>query len=217
MGSFIPPTPIDPLYEPSVKLTKLPATTSLEDILSVLDRDGGVILTDFGTQQDLDQIDRDVEKYREKHQSGDQKRGSGLLPAQTLAIAGLAGKSPAICRICESPVLDNLRKAILQDEWNLVREDSVTPSIIYPLLSLAITFWIGPGGARQRLHRDDVVHGVKHDHPFDLRRAGQIGCLIAGTKVTRENGATMVIPGSHKWDDKRQPRVDEVCFAGESV
>jgi len=30
-----------------------------------------------------------------------------------------------------------------------------------------------------------------------------ITCLIAGTEITKQNGATMVIPGSHLWGKER--------------
>lgn len=32
-----------------------------------------------------------------------------------------------------------------------------------------------------------------------------IGCVTALTKTTKENGATIVIPGSHKWGPERCP------------
>jgi ectoine hydroxylase-related dioxygenase (phytanoyl-CoA dioxygenase family) len=31
-----------------------------------------------------------------------------------------------------------------------------------------------------------------------------VGCVTALTKTTKENGATIVIPGSHLWDSERQ-------------
>jgi ectoine hydroxylase-related dioxygenase (phytanoyl-CoA dioxygenase family) len=32
-----------------------------------------------------------------------------------------------------------------------------------------------------------------------------LGCVTALTKTTKENGATIVIPGSHKWGPERCP------------
>lgn len=40
-----------------------------------------------------------------------------------------------------------------------------------------------------------------------------IGCVTALTKTTKENGATVLIPGSHKWDDERPPYVEEAVAA----
>jgi ectoine hydroxylase-related dioxygenase (phytanoyl-CoA dioxygenase family) len=40
-----------------------------------------------------------------------------------------------------------------------------------------------------------------------------IGCIAAMTKITYENGATMVIPKSHVWGDERAPEVYEAVPA----
>lgn len=40
-----------------------------------------------------------------------------------------------------------------------------------------------------------------------------VGCLIAGSKCTKKNGATAVIPGSHLWSHDRIPRIDECTYA----
>ncbi|ETI24710.1 hypothetical protein G647_04079 [Cladophialophora carrionii CBS 160.54] len=210
---FDPPTPIDPSYQPSASIVRIPASSPIEDILAIIERDGGVILTDFATPEDLAAIDRDVEAHRTQTRSTD-KGALKLIPKETLAVPGLVGKSPTIARICcESPVLEQLRTSILEEKFSVIREDIVEDHTIDPLLSISITFYIGPGAPRQRLHRDDNVHGIRHGGVFDLKRASQFGCLIAGSKTTRQNGATMFIPGSHRWDDTRAPRPDEVCFA----
>lgn len=98
-----------------------------------------------------------------------------------------------------------------------MREDIAEENVIDPLLSISITLHIGYGSPRQILHRDDNVHGIRHGGRFELSKVSQFGCLIAGTKTTRENGATMFVPGSYRWDDERRPSVDEVCFAGKPI
>lgn len=40
-----------------------------------------------------------------------------------------------------------------------------------------------------------------------------MGCLLAVTKSTYENGATLVVPGSHKWDPERSPKKEEAVPA----
>lgn len=40
-----------------------------------------------------------------------------------------------------------------------------------------------------------------------------VGCLIAGSKCTKKNGATAVIPGSHLWGPERAPKVEECTYA----
>lgn len=40
-----------------------------------------------------------------------------------------------------------------------------------------------------------------------------IGCVTALTKTTKENGATVVIPGSHLWGQDRRPLEEEAVAA----
>lgn len=40
-----------------------------------------------------------------------------------------------------------------------------------------------------------------------------IGCVTALTKTTKENGATIAIPGSHLWGPDRKPLYDEAVPA----
>ncbi|KAF2138210.1 uncharacterized protein K452DRAFT_256302 [Aplosporella prunicola CBS 121167] len=207
-----PPPPIDSSYKPTASITSLPSNAPLQDILDVIERDGGVILTDLVDREDLAAIDKEVEEHQ-KNVRSTEKSALHIIPKETTAIPGLVGKSPTVAKLCELPVLDKLRKSILQDNFSVIREDHLEENSIDPLLSISITFHIGYGAPRQRLHRDDNVHGTRHGDNFDLKKAGQFACLIAGTKTTRENGATMFVPGSHKWDDERPPRTDEVCFA----
>lgn len=51
--------PIDASYQLSRAIFKIPATSSLEEILAILERDGGVILTDFASLEKLDKIDEE--------------------------------------------------------------------------------------------------------------------------------------------------------------
>lgn len=84
---------------------------------------------------------------------------------------------------------------------------------IPPRLSLSVCFDMRPGAKQQPLHRDEDVWGTRHDQPFRKEDIRQIGVLIAGTKSTKENGATLVIPGSHLWNDERLPLEEEAAYA----
>ena len=84
---------------------------------------------------------------------------------------------------------------------------------IPPRLSLSVAFDMRPGAKQQPIHRDEDVWGTTHERPWTRSDIRQIGILIAGTRTTKENGATLVIPGSHKWDDARLPKLDEAVAA----
>ncbi|HZP29841.1 MAG TPA: phytanoyl-CoA dioxygenase family protein [Acidimicrobiia bacterium] len=64
----------------------------------------------------------------------------------------------------------------------------------------------GPGATEQMLHRDEAVWS-------DCPRPGpelQLASVIAFVDFTRENGATRVVPGSHRWPDRALPVAEQV-------
>lgn len=218
------PAPINPSYQPKTSISTIPASTPIGYILPILERDGGVILKDLVSQDELTSINEELKEWSSKPRRhlGSKEKTEGAafptIPAQTFLVPGLVGKSKTVAQICERPVLEELRQRILLDEFTVNRENFLEPNTIEPLLS--VSMGIGYGAPRQLLHRDDNVHGIRHSrHPLDsqpwsFKQASQFGCLIAGCNITRELGATMFVPGSHKWGDDRVPRTDEVCFAG---
>ncbi|ETI26750.1 hypothetical protein G647_10195 [Cladophialophora carrionii CBS 160.54] len=60
-----PPPPIDVSYTPQVSVTTLPATAPIAEILSVLERDGGVILKDLVSAQQLKSIETELQPWNE--------------------------------------------------------------------------------------------------------------------------------------------------------
>ena len=209
------PPPIDPSYVPSVSLTKIPATAPIEDIVAVLERDGALILTDLVSSHDIAAVNDEVEPYIQKAKA-ETHAAYDLIPNQTTVVAGVVGKSPTMANIAELEVIDKLRTLVLQKKCTATWEDRTEEFTIGPLLNSSLTYHISYGGPRQRLHRDDMIHGVYHNCEYSLSNETMLGFMVAGSKSTRENGATMAIPGSHKWDHTRVPRIDEVCFAGKS-
>jgi ectoine hydroxylase-related dioxygenase (phytanoyl-CoA dioxygenase family) len=81
------------------------------------------------------------------------------------------------------------------------------------LLSAPVGISIGPGSKAQPVHRDDGVYPI-------ARPRGElvVNTMWALDDFTEANGATVVIPGSHKWIDERpaddSPVVQAVMAAG---
>lgn len=212
------PESFPPNYRPLIHIAELSASAPVEEILSVIDRDGGVILNSLVSHEELRAIDKELEQFVKGDRGEDEGFFKGLVPQETILIGGLVGKSDTLANICEHPVLEELRREILTDHGTRRVENYDLPYHIDPLLSVSLSFRIRYGAVRQRLHRDDGTHLIEHESkPYRLNNAAQLGCLIAGVETTQANGATMFVPGSHRWDDKREPRLDEVTFAGRSI
>lgn len=65
-------------------------------------------------------------------------------------------------------------------------------------LSAPVGIEISPGEKQQSLHTDDGVYPLSRPHPELV-----LNMMWALDDFTEENGATHVIPGSHKWTDRR--------------
>jgi ectoine hydroxylase-related dioxygenase (phytanoyl-CoA dioxygenase family) len=85
--------------------------------------------------------------------------------------------------------------------WGDERKESVSK----PYVTSCTALRIGPGADAQPLHRDDFINhnyleeiSEWHDVPYK-RRETAVGLMVAATKVTKENGGTQFIPGSHLW------------------
>jgi ectoine hydroxylase-related dioxygenase (phytanoyl-CoA dioxygenase family) len=68
----------------------------------------------------------------------------------------------------------------------------------------------GPGAEEQLLHRDEAVWN-------DLPRSGemevQLASVIALVDFTRDNGATRIVPGSHRWPDRALKPIEQAMAA----
>lgn len=68
---------------------------------------------------------------------------------------------------------------------------------------------IGPGEPAQVLHRDDSIYPLTEPHPEVV-----LNTMWALDDFTKANGATRIVPGSHKWEPGRSPGdKDEVIQA----
>jgi hypothetical protein len=106
----------------------------------------------------------------------------------TKQVAGLPGISPtfAVDVMCH-PLLLALCDRIL------------APSCARYQLNLGHLLQRGPGSEEQWLHRDEAVWS---DVPRPAPEL-QLATVIAFVDFTRDNGATRVVPGSHRWPDRQ--------------
>jgi ectoine hydroxylase-related dioxygenase (phytanoyl-CoA dioxygenase family) len=72
-------------------------------------------------------------------------------------------------------------------------------------VNLTQAIQICPGEPAQIIHTDELL--FPFDHPGTQ---AMINCMWAVDDFTAENGATHVVPGSHKWAKDRQPEPHEI-------
>lgn len=75
-------------------------------------------------------------------------------------------------------------------------------------LSAPVGIEIGPGESAQNLHTDDGIYPVKRPHQELV-----LNIMWALDDFTEANGATHVVPGSHRWVDERPDENTETVRA----
>ena len=81
------------------------------------------------------------------------------------------------------------------------------PSCARYQLNLGHLLERGPGADEQWLHRDEAVWSdVPRPHP-EL----QLASVIAFVDFTRGNGATRIVPGSHRWSDRQLSPAEQMA------
>ncbi|KAI4195118.1 MAG: hypothetical protein LQ350_007396 [Teloschistes chrysophthalmus] len=96
------PEPFPPDYRPLTHIAELSASAPVEEILSVIDRDGGVILNGLVSHEELRAIDKELEIFVKGDRGEDEGFFKGLVPQETILIGGLVGKSDTLAKICVS-------------------------------------------------------------------------------------------------------------------
>ena len=81
------------------------------------------------------------------------------------------------------------------------------PSCARYQLNLGHLIQRDPGAENQWLHRDEVVWS---DVPRP-RAEVQLASVVAFVDFTRDNGATRIIPGSHRWGDRELSPVEQMA------
>ena len=72
-------------------------------------------------------------------------------------------------------------------------------------LNIAGVIQIEPGESAQALHRDTMIYPFRHPCPSIL-----MAIIWAITDFTAANGGTRIAPGSHLWEQDREPFKDEI-------
>ena len=167
--------------------------TPIETILEILDEDAGLIIDNFLSDQNLESIKNDLKPYLNVTRNG-QDEFTGF---ETKRVGALMARS----KTCQDLALDPL--------INEMADSFLGPHCESYQLHFTSAIQIGPGESSQILHRDRGVWGGYIPRKIET----QFSTVWAINDFTKENGATQVVPGSHKWHKDREPLPEEIAYA----
>ena len=167
--------------------------TPTEEILNILDEDAGLIIDNFLSDQNLESIKNELRPYLNVTRNG-QDEFTGF---ETKRVGALMARS----KTCQDLALDPL--------INQMADSFLGPHCESYQLHFTSAIQIGPGESSQILHRDRGVWGGYIPRKIET----QFSTVWAINDFTKENGATQVVPGSHKWHKDREPLPEEIAYA----
>ena len=183
------------------QITTLPSNSSTDDIIEVLEKDGAAIVDDFVSQEWLSEFNSAIQTSIDNYKPFDygEPEAEEFLGRQTVRLNGLIRKAP------------NYIDLITDDRLLTIMDHFLAPNCGQYRLNSSEIIEIHGGETAQELHWDDVIWPAHFWAPDLLL---QFNVMIAATDFTESNGATLVVPGSHKWDhSKRQPKQKEITQA----
>ena len=178
------------MYTASIR--KINCLESTETATEILRQDGALIIS--GLLSDQEYADLRSELDPEFAQAG---FCEGLFYGEaTKRIHSLARKSKAVRSMIMVPKIVEIMRLVLGPNCDKIQLN----------LTQGIQIW--PGEKAQVIHRDDSMFPVNHK-PFEF----MVNAMWAYSEFTKDNGATIVVPGSHVWDIERMPAEHEIALA----
>jgi len=152
------------------------ATTSVDEVVAALEEEGYAVVEDLLREPELSAARRDMRRVLAQTPGG----RNPFEGANTKRVYALFAKTRAF----DTPALDPLVLGVL---------DRV---LGHCQLSAPTGIEIGPGEQAQILHHDDAIYPLPRPHPEVV-----LNTMWALDDFTEANGATRVVPGSHRWGD----------------
>ncbi len=177
----------------SLRLTTLPATARIPEILEHVDRDGGVIVERFLSEARVQAMLGELAPYI----ANTAPLADDFSGHRTTRTGGLVVRSRVVRELLMDPTILGTAQAFLARHTDKVQ------------LNLTQIIRLLPGQGAQELHRDRFIWGKYL--PRDVEP--QLNTIWALTDFTAENGATRVVPGSQRWDWERKAEPQEITQA----
>jgi ectoine hydroxylase-related dioxygenase (phytanoyl-CoA dioxygenase family) len=160
----------------------------------LIERDGFAVVEQYLKQDDVDAKKADLDRVLSSVPTG----RNDFEGFSTQRIYALFAKSRAFDAQAVDPLILGVLEQVLGPGFQL---------------SAPVGISIGPGEKAQVLHTDDGVYPFPRPH-----RELVVNTMWALDDFTEDNGATVVVPGSHRWagerPDENSPRIRATMPAG---
>jgi ectoine hydroxylase-related dioxygenase (phytanoyl-CoA dioxygenase family) len=169
-------------------MSTLTATATVADVLADLDRDGYSIVPGVIRGDEAETIRAELTAIADDIPHG----RNSFEGFHTRRIYALFRKTRLLDAAATHPLVLGVLDEVLRNYQ----------------LSAPTGILIGPGEPAQVLHHDDGVYPLPRPHEQVV-----LTCMLPFDDFTEVNGATRLVPGSHRWTDRRPDESTEVTIA----
>ncbi len=178
----------------SLEVPRVDGDATVDEIEAALRASGCVVVERLVTEELMDAIAAELEPFLGETPLG----GDEFTGFNTRRTGSLLARSRDFRLLAAHPSVLGALDRVLGDHATSYQ------------LHLTQVIEIGPGEPAQLVHRDQWAFDF---FPFPAGFEVECHTMWAMNDFTEENGATRVIPGSHRWQDKLRPTVDETVAA----
>ena len=182
-----------------MSIPQFSADTSADDIAAALGEAGCAVVAGVMDADLRASIANDLALHMAKARVIEDDDPTRFYPGRTRRVSALVARSPS--------VTDHLVAHPLSQQ---VCETHLRPNSEYGLqLHVSAALEVGPGAREQVLHREEDTFTF-----FPLPRPNIIvASMWAISDFRADNGATLLVPGSHKWPEGRKAEKSEIVNA----
>jgi ectoine hydroxylase-related dioxygenase (phytanoyl-CoA dioxygenase family) len=171
-----------------MELHRLPADASLDDVVADLDERGYALVERFLPPDEVAAKRAALDDVLSRTPTG----RNDFEGFETQRVYALFAKTRAFDDVALYPLLLGALERVLGEFQ----------------FSAPVAIHIGPGETAQVLHRDEDVYPLPRPHQEVV-----FNSMWAMCDFTEANGATRLVPGSHRWEPGRRPSPEEAVSA----
>ena len=183
------------------KLMEIPilnGTDAMDTIAAALDEAGCAVVQGLMTSAQSDNIRSELDPYLSSAKVIEEDDPEQFYPGHTRRTSALVARSPAVGELVLAP-----HTMAMCDHFLIPNSEFGYQ------LHVSAALEVGPGARRQILHREDDSFTFFAEPRPNLI----VASMWAVTDFRADNGATLLVPGSHRWPADRQAQEDEVVIA----
>ena len=182
---------------PSPSIPQRSAEAAPKELARVLDEAGCLVVSDLLDPAGREAVLRELAPHMEAAPVAEKDEPTDFYPGKTRRVTALVARSRTV------------RELVMHPTPSALCEHHLGPNCEGYQLHVTAALSVGPGARSQVLHREEDTFGF-----FQAPRPNLILATIwAVSDFTTENGATLLVPGSHRWPAERKPEPGEIVPA----